>query len=152
MRRTHSAPDMEKFRSILRTKGLKATPQRLAVHKAMLSMVHASADMVRDSAWKEGTAITLASVYNILDQLCALGIYKKLPSSGGKAWYDVLTGPHIHIYDRKREEIKDLEDGESLPAVSAWFKEHQPKGYRIDDIEIRLICHRSRKSNKTKTI
>ena len=61
MRRMNTAPDMEKFRSILKTKGLKATPQRLAVHEAMLAMGHASADMVRDwilSKGKEYFAVT----------------------------------------------------------------------------------------------
>ena len=41
-----TAPDVETFRSILKGKGLKATPQRIAVHEAMLNLGHASADMV----------------------------------------------------------------------------------------------------------
>ncbi len=152
MRRTHSAPDIGKFRSILKAKGLKATPQRLAVHEAMLEMVHASADMVRDFVWKKGVSITTASVYNTLEQLCASGIYKRFPTPDNKVWYDVLTGPHVHIYDRKRAEYKDLADEQTLSMLNAWFKEHQPKGYRIDDIALHLICHKSRKSSKTKTI
>lgn len=152
MRRTHSAPDMEKFRSILKSKGLKATPQRLAVHEAMLSMIHASADMVLEHIWKNGLPITAASVYNTLDQLCTIGIYKKLPSTGGKAWYDAFSDTHIHIYDRKRDEYRNLTDDDSASMITSWFKEHQPKGYRIDDIELRLVCHRSRRTNKTTSI
>ena len=67
MRRTRTAPDMESFRSILKSKGLKATPQRIAVHAAMLALGHASADLVYEHIKKEGTAeVTVASVYNIL--------------------------------------------------------------------------------------
>ena len=63
MRRLNSAPDIDRFRSILKTKGLKATPQRLAVHEAMLAMGHASADMVREWILGKGkVAITVASV------------------------------------------------------------------------------------------
>ena len=77
MRRMNTAPDMERFRAILKTKGLKATPQRLAVHEAMLDLGHASADMVRE--WilsRSKVAITVASVYNILSQLTAMGLYR----------------------------------------------------------------------------
>ena len=62
MRRMNAATDMESFRSILKTKGLKATPQRLAVHEVMLEMGHASADMVCERIHKKGiAAITVAS-------------------------------------------------------------------------------------------
>lgn len=36
----------DNFTSILKRYSLKATPQRLAVHKAMQKLGHASADMV----------------------------------------------------------------------------------------------------------
>lgn len=44
--KTLSAPTIEEFKVLLRNKNLKATPQRVAVHEAMLSLGHASADMV----------------------------------------------------------------------------------------------------------
>ena len=37
---------MDRFKSVLKRHSLKATPQRLAVHEAMLSLGHASADQV----------------------------------------------------------------------------------------------------------
>ena len=85
MRRTRTAPDMESFRSILKSKGLKATPQRIAVHAAMLALGHASADLVYEHIKKEGTAeVTVASVYNILSGLSAIGIYRRIPTSDNR--------------------------------------------------------------------
>ena len=147
MRRMNSAPDMERFRSILKNKALKATPQRLAVHEAMLELGHASADMVCEHVLKSGiTTITVASVYNILSQLTAMGLYRIIPSMSGVVWYDSLTKPHMHIYNRKKNEFKDLEDDALMLKLQAFFKENPPKGYKVDEIDVLLCCHRSRNS------
>ncbi len=151
MRRLNSAPDIDRFRSILKTKGLKATPQRLAVHEAMLAMGHASADMVREWILGKGkVAITVASVYNILSQLTAMGLYRIIPSTGGVVWYDSLTKPHLHVYNRKKNEFKDLEDDEFMSRLQAYFKENPPKGYKVDEIDVLLTCHRSRNTKNSR--
>lgn len=43
----------KEFRNLLRRHGLKATPQRLAVHEAMMRLGHASADMVVEEIGRE---------------------------------------------------------------------------------------------------
>lgn len=145
----NSAPDMERFRSILKNKALKATPQRLAVHEAMLELGHASADMVCEHVLKSGiTTITVASVYNILAQLAGLGLYRRIPSTDNKIWYDVTTKSHLHIYDRKRSEFKDHTDEQLYSIIQTYLKENPPKGYKVDDIDIHLVCHRSRNTKK----
>ena len=45
---THKCPTMEEFKALLKKHSLKATPQRLAVHEAMMSLGHACADMVTE--------------------------------------------------------------------------------------------------------
>ena len=68
--------NIETFKTSLKRHGLKATPQRLAVHEAMMKLGHASADMVTEEIRKNGTTkVTVASVYNILSNLALLGIY-----------------------------------------------------------------------------
>ena len=72
---SHKCPSIEEFKQILKKHSLKATPQRLAVHEAMTSLGHASADMVTEAIAEKGTTkVTVASVYNILTQLAMLGI------------------------------------------------------------------------------
>ena len=73
--KTTAAPSIEEFKKILREKQLKTTPQRVSVHEAMLSLGHASADMVAEYISKKGgQSVTIASVYNILLSLSDLGI------------------------------------------------------------------------------
>ena len=57
------APDIDQFKALLKQKNLKATPQRIAVHRAMIALGHASADMVVDYMSAQTDAkITVASV------------------------------------------------------------------------------------------
>ena len=64
-----TTPTLDDFRTQLRRHNLKATRQRLAVHEAMMDLGHASADMVREELARQGSHVTVASVYNILSQL-----------------------------------------------------------------------------------
>ena len=152
MRRRNAIPDMARFRSVLKSKGLKSTPQRIAVHEAMLALELATADQVCSWIVQKGEAdISVASVYNILSDLSSIGLYRRVPSIGNKTLYDISTFPHIHIYNRRKNEFKDLVDPEFVSMVESYFKQHPPKGYRIDDIEVQLICHPGRRS-KTDSI
>ena len=103
--------NMEQFKAALKRYSLKATPQRLAVHEAMLNLGHASADMVTESIRKaSGTNVTVASVYNILTQLSCLGIYRHRMSANNKMYFDVNTFWNIHIYDCEKHSYRDLID------------------------------------------
>ena len=69
-KKDHTAPNMEQFKEILKDKKLKATNQRLAVHEAMLTLGHASADMVVDAINACGGAkVTVASGLERLDRV-----------------------------------------------------------------------------------
>ena len=150
MRRKKSEfTSMEKFRLILKKEGLKATPQRLAVHEAMLSLVHACADDVAEYiAQNSETRIAVASVYNILENLASLGIYSYRQSSGNKRCYDVNTSDHAHLYDSRAHEFKDIQDEEIVRLVEAHFKGRKFAGYKVDSIEIQLVAHPTRKAAK----
>ena len=141
-----SAPDIDKFKNILKEKGLKATPQRLAVHDAMLKLGHASADMVTEQMEKEGfTKITIASVYNILSTLADLKVYSRRTSSNNKMYFDVNTFRHIHLYDKTNHEYRDVIDDELLSLVQSRFKGRKFRGYTVDNVDIQIVCHPSRR-------
>jgi Fe2+ or Zn2+ uptake regulation protein len=78
-----------------------------------------------------------------------MGLYRRIPSTDNKVWYDVTTKAHLHIFDRKRDEFKDLVDEQLYSMVHSYFKENPPKGYKVEEIDIHLVCHRSRNSKKS---
>ena len=94
---TQKCPTIEEFRNLLKKHSLKATPQRLAVHEAMMVLGHASADMVTEEILAQNKAkVTVASVYNILTQLAMLGVYHHRMSANNKMYFDVNTFYHAH--------------------------------------------------------
>ena len=131
---------------MLKDKGLKATPQRLAVHQAMRTLGHASAEEVAAQiAAQGGTAVSSASVYNILTTLADLRIYDRRSGRGSKMVFDVRTGRHLHLYDTRNETWQDLDDEELLSLVEAHFKGRRFRGYRIEGFELQLLCRPTRK-------
>ncbi len=146
MTATRSAPDISQFKNILKEKGLKATPQRLAVHDAMLKLGHASADMVAGQMQSAGiTRITIASVYNILSTLADLKLYSRRLSSNNKMYFDVNTFKHIHVYDKENNEYRDVIDDELVSLVESRLKGRRFRGYTVDSIDIQIVCHPSRR-------
>ena len=138
--------DMEAFKKLLQSHDLKATPQRIAVHSAMMVMVHASADMVYEAVTKAGECkITQASVYNILSGLADEGIYSRRLSANNKMFFDINSYRHIHLYDTRNHQFLDVEADELLAAAEQGLRRRRFRGYKIDDIDIQILCHPTRK-------
>ena len=132
----------EEYFSVLKSHSLKATPQRLAVHEAMLALGHASADMVNDYIREHSsTRVTTASVYNILAQLALFGVYKHRLSANNRMYFDVSPSRHIHLYDMVSNEYKDVLDDELMDEIEGRLKRRRFKGYKVDGIDIQIICH-----------
>lgn len=150
MTATRTAPDLIRFKDILKEKGLKATPQRLAVHEAMLKLGHASADMVAEQMESAGfTRITIASVYNILSTLADLRVYSRRMSSNNKMYFDVNTFKHLHLYDRTCNEYRDVLDDELVGLVESRLKGRRFRGYTVDHVDIQIVCQPTRRKTRS---
>ena len=80
-------PNLVQFRRMLGEKGLKATPQRLSVHEAMIDLGHASAEDVSKYLAERGTPVATATVYNILSALADLKIYGRCSGRSNKMYH-----------------------------------------------------------------
>ena len=140
------APDMDSFKALLRRHSLKATPQRMAVHEAMMELGHASADMVSEAIGKAGKVkVTVASVYNILSQLALLGIYHHRLSANNKMYFDVNTDRHIHLYDIRNNTYRDILDDELMDLIDAKLARRRFRGYKVEGVDIQILCKPTRK-------
>jgi Fe2+ or Zn2+ uptake regulation protein len=143
---TQKCPDLEDFRQILKKHSLKATPQRLAVHEAMMVLGHASADMVTEEILSQGKAkVTVASVYNILTQLATLGIYHHRMSINNKMYFDVNTFYHAHFYDKENHTYRDVLDEDLLTLIKSHLGRKKFKGYKVESIDIQIVGRPTRK-------
>ena len=150
---THTAPGIEEFKKLLKKHSLKSTQQRLAVHNAMLKLGHASADMVTEEIRSQGTTnVTVASVYNILSQIALLGIYDHRMSANNKMYFDVNTFRHIHLYDYVNNTFKDVIDDDFMDNLDAYFAKKKFKGYRVECVDVQIVCRPSRSYVKRNTV
>ena len=149
---THTAPGIEEFKKLLKKHSLKSTQQRLAVHNAMLKLGHASADMVTEEIRSQGTTnVTVASVYYILSQIALLGIYDHRMSANNKMYFDVNTFRHIHLYDYVNNTFKDVIDDDFMDNLDAYFAKKKFKGYRVECVDVQIVCRPSRSYVKKNT-
>ncbi len=149
---THTAPGIEEFKKLLKKHSLKSTQQRLAVHNAMLKLGHASADMVTEEIRSQGTTnVTVASVYNILSQIALLGIYDHRMSANNKMYFDVNTFRHIHLYDYVNNTFEDVIDDDFMDNLDAYFAKKKFKGYRVECVDVQIVCRPSRSYVKKNT-
>lgn len=149
MEKNNKAPTIEEFRELLKKNGLKVTPQRVAVHEAMLRLGHACADMVTaEITGAENAKVTVASVYNILAQLSLLGIYHRRMSENNKMYFDVNTFKHFHLYDTHNNRFSDVIDDELYNLIEERLLSRRFKGYKIDGIDVQIIAHPTSKIKK----
>lgn len=142
MERNNKAPTIEEFRVLLKKYGLKVTPQRIAVHEAMLKLGHACADMVTEEITGSGKAkTTVASVYNILAQLSLLGIYHHRMSENNKMYFDVNTFNHFHLYDTVNHRFTDVIDEELYSLIQTRLLSRRFRGYKVDGIDVQILVH-----------
>ena len=140
---------MQKFKALLKQHKLKATPQRLAVHNVMLTLIHASAEQVATLLKEDPTLkVSASSVYNILTQMASLGIYGRLLSPDNVMFFDVHPDSHMHLYDPQNCVFKDIQDPDLMRDIEERIKRHRYRGYRVSSVEVNVICHPPKKRKK----
>jgi Fur family peroxide stress response transcriptional regulator len=119
----------------LRSKGYKATPQRIAICRiALNSRAHPSAQQVYDEVKKIHPTVSLATVYKTLEVLGDLDLVQELNFPEGQARFDSYMTPHINLICLKCGAITDLDDKtikEITRKVAAATK-FKPTGQRMD--------------------
>ncbi|QKR00423.1 transcriptional repressor [Metallosphaera tengchongensis] len=91
---------------MLRNRGLKVTPQRIAVIRVMERGGHFSGEQIFNELRKTEPSISLSTVYNALETLEKAGIIRSF-EAGGKTWYEMRMEPHVNVFC---EDIGDIID------------------------------------------
>jgi len=95
----------------LRSKGYKATPQRIAICRfALSSKEHPSAQKVYSEVKKIHPTVSLATVYKTLQILKELGMLQELSSSISQTRFDPNVKLHINLVCLQCGTIADVDD------------------------------------------
>ncbi len=143
---TH-AEEIKRFKTTLKKHSMRATPQRLAVHEAMMTLGHASADMVTEEIIRKGeTNVTVASVYNILEDMSEIKLYRRRMSCNNKMYFEITTARHIHLYDCVNHVYRDYADENLMKLIEEHLGRRRVRGYTIEDIDIQFIARPTKKT------
>jgi Fur family transcriptional regulator, peroxide stress response regulator len=127
----------------LRSKGYKATPQRIAICRIVLnSRAHPSAQKVYDEVKKTHPTVSLATVYKTLEVLRDIDLVQEINFPKGQARFDPYMNPHINLICLKCGTITDLDDitvKEIVRRVAAATK-FKSTGQRMDVYGICQKC------------
>lgn len=100
---------MKETAQILREKGLKVTPQRIAVYNMLLSTKeHPNAETIYKTLEPTNPTMSLATVYKTLDFFKQLGLVQELNVGEGSARYDALVKCHPHTVCTECGKVQDL--------------------------------------------
>ena len=125
----------------LRVAGLRPTRQRLSLAAILFGAGdrHVSAESLHQEALAARIHVSLATVYNTLNQFKAAGLLREVAFEGDRTFFDTNTSNHFHYY---------LEDTEQLVDIGATGLEVKglpqlPPGTEIDRIDIIVRLRKS---------
>ncbi len=124
----------------LRSKGLKITPQRIAIIDVLEgSTSHPSVDEIYQMLSDRYPTISYATIYKTLETLCEAGEVREINIDPHKKRYDPFTHPHHHFRCLVCGKIEDISPEEiPFPEMPKKIKEK----YEITDVTLYIygIC------------
>lgn len=96
---------------MLRSNGVKVTPQRLAVYEVLSNTKeHPNAEMIFSSLQATYPTMSLATVYKTIDILNEIGLVQILNAGEDSFRYDADTSEHAHVRCVDCGKVEDLYD------------------------------------------
>ena len=120
-------------------KGLKVTPQRIAILEAIYTLRnHPTAEMIMDYIKDTHPGIASATVYKVLDALVENRLIKRVKTEKDRMRYDGIVENHHHIYCSESEEIKDYMNEELDQLLTAFFQKNEINDFKIEEIKLQI--------------
>ncbi|MBI1774697.1 MAG: transcriptional repressor [Proteobacteria bacterium] len=123
----------------LRRAGLRPTRQRLALARLLFEAAdrHVTAEQLHGEAVRARVPVSLATVYNTLNQFTRAGLLREVVVEAGCAYFDTNTSDHHHFLFVDTGELRDIANDAvavtSLPAA--------PAGMVIDRVDVVIRLH-----------
>ena len=124
------APVIERLRSA----GLRPTRQRLARARVLFGRGdrHLSAEDLHAEAVAQNVRVSLATVYNTLNQFTDAGMLREVVVEHGRSYFDTNTSNHHHFFHEDDGKLRDI-PGESVVVASL---PEAPQGTEVSRIDV----------------
>lgn len=127
---------------LLRSRGIKATPQRQAILECVRAADHPRADDIYALVSERFPGISLATVYNTLNTLVEHGLITQFTGEAGVSRFEWDTKPHYHVVCERCGSIEDFPQAElqGLEETVASQTGFKIKGHRMEFVGICQQC------------
>jgi Fur family peroxide stress response transcriptional regulator len=130
---------IEDIRKKLSDKGLRITPQRLAILDAIHKVGgHPTADNIIEHIRKNNPNIASGTVYKVLDTLIENNLVKRVTTDRDVMRYDGNMEKHHHLYCIECDIIEDYIDEELDALLKNYFKKKEIEGFHIKDFVLQI--------------
>lgn len=123
----------------LRNVGLRPTRQRVALAALLFETGdrHVTAEVLHEEAERVSFRVSLATVYNTLNQFTEAGLLREVAVEGSKAYFDTNTSDHHHFFCETNKSLMDIPD-DTLKVVGI---PPAPAGMSVTrvDVIVRLV-------------
>lgn len=131
---------INEIRNKLVVKGLKVTPQRIAILEAIVQMKnHSTADDIINFIKENHPNVATGTVYKVLDTLVEKGLVKKVKTEKDIMRYDAITDNHHHLYCSESDRIEDYFDKDLSLLIDNYFEKKGIPNFEIKDIRLQII-------------
>lgn len=130
---------IEDIKNRLVEKGLKVTPQRIAILEAIYNLNnHPTAENIIEYIKEIHPNIATGTVYKVLGALVDNKLVKKVKTEKDIMRYDGIMENHHHLYCMKSDLIKDYEDEELDDLLKNYFEKKNLPDFKIEDIVLQI--------------
>ena len=119
---------------VLKSAGLRPTRQRLALGSLLFAGEdrHVTAEQLHAEVVAAGEPVSLATVYNTLNQFRRAGLLRELAVEGAKGYFDTNVSNHNHFLVETSGELMDIPGNgievSGLPPL--------PEGMKVSHIDV----------------
>lgn len=113
---------------------LRPTRQRLALGKLLFDGGdrHVTAEHLHDEATRQGIRVSLATVYNTLNQFTAAGLLREVVVAPGRSYFDTNITDHHHFFYEDDGALEDIPgDAVTLAALP-----EAPAGATVQRVDV----------------
>jgi Fur family peroxide stress response transcriptional regulator len=128
------------LRNKLTAKGLRVTPQRLAILEAVEKLHHhPTAENIFNYIRRKFPNVAEGTVYKVLDTLVSNDLIRKVNTEKDIMRYDAIMENHHHLYCPDSDRIEDYFDEEINLLIEKHFKQREIPGFKVKAIRLQLI-------------
>jgi Fur family peroxide stress response transcriptional regulator len=123
----------------LKNKGLKVTPQRLAVLDAVHHLKnHPTTDIIIDYIRNTYPNIASGTVYKVLDVLVENKLIRRVKTEKDIMRYDAVMENHHHLYCEESDQIEDYMDHEVDRILKEYFSKKKIPDFHVEEIRLQI--------------